>query len=126
MRSIERVAGSCMGLLFLTSITGCAADCVGVSVPGFNLVLVDATSKQPITDNVTATARSGDRSYPLELFTGVQPPTFSGVIREGVYQLHIEAEGYQSFVRDSMELRRTGRCQELERVYLTIPLQRRA
>lgn len=125
MRSIARMVPLCTGVLLLTSITGCAADCAGVGVPGFNLVLIDATSKQSITNNVTATASSGDRSYPLELFTGVQPPTFSGVIREGIYQLHIEAEGYQPFVRDGMELRRTGRCQDLERVYLTIPLQRR-
>ncbi len=116
-----------MGFLVLLSVLaqGCQTDCVGVDGLGFELYLIDASSRRPISSGVFATATEGARVDTLQLFPGVEPPFFYGVAREGVFQLRVEAEGFEPFVRDNMPVRQTGECGSLVGNRLTIPLVRR-
>lgn len=116
-----------IGLLSFLSvlIDGCNSDCVGGESFGFELRLIDASSQRPIANGVIATATEGTRVDTLQLFPGVEPPFFFGVTREGVFQLRVEADGFETFVRDNMPVRRSGECLSLKGNRLTIPLVRR-
>lgn len=110
---------------------GCAnpfssEDCISIGVAAINATVIDASTQR--APSATPVLRIEDGTYAEEYvvpFPRSDPPSYSGAVeRPGTYRVIVRATGYQDYVLDDFKVTRSGRCNYLHGVRLTIPLVR--
>lgn len=99
-------------------------DCVAVGVAGVNVTVTDVR-----TNGVPATVpslRIEDGAFVEEYAQPTprsNPPSFAGAIeREGTYTITISAPGYQTYTATNLRVTRSGKCNYLRGVNLSVKL----
>jgi hypothetical protein len=116
-----------VALLALVSAQGCAlitgSDCAGMSHYGVLATVLDARSQLPPASAVKLTLREGE--YVEVLTASVYGgSTYGGASdRQGRYSLAVEAAGYETFVKNDLEVT-GGSCGKVNTNNVTVQLTR--
>lgn len=99
-------------------------DCVAVGVAGINVTVTDArTNGAP---NAVPSLRIEDGTLVEEYAQPMprsNPPSFAGAIeREGTYAITVAAPDYQTYTASNLRVTRSGKCNYLRGVKLSVKL----
>lgn len=111
------------------TMSGCSdltsgGDCVALGVFGVNVTVIDALTNGAPT--AVPSLRIQDGAFVEEYAQPAprsNPPRFSGAAeREGTYAITVSADGYQTYRASNLRVTRSGKCNSLRGVNLTVKL----
>lgn len=109
--------GGCGDLIF-------GGDCVSLGVFGIAVTVTDASTNGAPT--AVPSLRIEDGAFVEEYAQPTprsNPPSFYGAIeREGTYAITISASGYQTYTASNLRVTRSGKCNYLRGVNLSVKL----
>lgn len=115
-------------ILWLVSVTNCTnpfgGDCVSLGVMGIQTLVTDATTQRAPATVATVRIRSGDY---VETITAPSIPSdpvsyYGAFERPGRYEVQVDAPGYRSETRRSIDVRRVGSCNAVRPVRVQVAL----
>lgn len=123
-RSVVRTASLLLACWTLSACFLSSEDCAAVGAAGLHVFVLDASTQRPIAGTPTVTITDG--GYTETLSPGEFGPHGRGyrgaLEREGRYNLRVEAPGYVTATRDALEVRRGGKCSDIQTTEVTVAL----
>jgi len=114
----------------VTTFSACSGQCLWLEAPSVFVTVVDAVTGLAPTSTVTV--RLSDGTVEETMILNVDPPvpplpdlpTFvSKTYAAGVFRVTVSASGYQTLVREGVQVTSDGYCGQIRQARVTVRLQ---
>ncbi len=129
MRMRYLTARRVIAVALIGATAGCGnlfqSDCISIGVSGIDVTVLSASGYPPLVALPTVRLVDGDYEELAARSSDTITYRFHGAIeRPGIYSVLVEAPGYFPVRRDAVQVVRSGHCNYLQPVRLTVERER--